>query len=185
MISLVLDSRNVAALKQLYRNNEFVSFVIQADAAAKVVDFVIDNPTENQFLLNLLECLRPTTEKEKIFVPTKNFERVLQNINDYDQVNKLKFFWRINSGVENGPTFVNHNVITHELTKIDYEGVDHVQSKKVVRNLYSAVLGKDALKKLINYSLSKYALNFREFVAFWGLFNLLVSRLHSLSEASL
>ncbi len=41
------------------------------------------------------------------------------------------------------------------------------------------------MKKLIIYSLEKYAQNFREFVHFWGLVNLLVARLNSLTEASL
>jgi hypothetical protein len=58
-------------------------FVIQADAGAKIIDAVAENPKEKQFLLNLLECLR-INDKEKLLVPNKNFDRVLQNIHDYE-----------------------------------------------------------------------------------------------------
>ena len=41
------------------------------------------------------------------------------------------------------------------------------------------------MKKLMNYSFEKYSNSFKDFVQFWGLFNLLISRLSGLTEPSL
>ena len=76
-----MENNNLPALRQLYRNNEFQNFVLQADLGIKIIDSVVGNNFENQFLINLLECLRGN-DKEKLLVPTKNFEKIIQNIND-------------------------------------------------------------------------------------------------------
>jgi len=41
------------------------------------------------------------------------------------------------------------------------------------------------MKKLILYSLEKFQNSFKDFIQFWGLFNLLITRLTGLSESSL
>ncbi len=76
-----MENNNLPALRQLYRNNEFQNFALQADLGIKIIDSVVGNNFENQFLINLLECLRGN-DKEKLLVPTKNFEKIIQNIND-------------------------------------------------------------------------------------------------------
>lgn len=91
----------------------------------KIIDSVVANNYENHFLINLLECLRGT-DKEKLLIPTKNFEKVIQNIHNLTEVNKLKLFWRINHAVENGNEFVRHSVVSHELAKIKFEGFDDI-----------------------------------------------------------
>lgn len=81
MITLVLENNNLPAIRQLYRNNEFQTFVLQADLGIKIIDSVVSSNFENQFLINLLECLRGN-DKEKMLVPTKNFEKIIQNIHE-------------------------------------------------------------------------------------------------------
>ena len=76
-----MDTNNLQAIKQLYRNNEFQTFVLQADLGIKIVDLVIANNYENHFMLNLLECLK-SVEKDKLLKPTKNFEKIIQNIHE-------------------------------------------------------------------------------------------------------
>lgn len=76
-----MENNNLPALRQLYRNNEFQNFVLQADLGIKIIDSVVGNNFENQFLINLMECLRGN-DKEKLLVPTKNFEKIIQNINE-------------------------------------------------------------------------------------------------------
>lgn len=79
--NLVFENNNIPAIKQLYRNNEFQTFVLTADLGIKIIDSVVTNNFENHFLLNLLECLRGV-DKEKLLIPSKNFEKFIQNIND-------------------------------------------------------------------------------------------------------
>lgn len=76
-----MENNNLPALRQLYRNNEFQNFALQADLGIKIIDSVVSNNFENQFLINLMECLRGN-DKEKLLVPTKNFEKIIQNINE-------------------------------------------------------------------------------------------------------
>lgn len=149
---VVLETNNIEAIKQLYRNNEFQTYVISADIALKIIDQVVASNFDNHFFLNLFECLR-AVEKDKLLKPNKNFEKVLQNIHELEELNKLKFFWKVYSAVENGPEYVNYNVVNHELTKVTFDEVDKVHCEKTLRNIYSSVLGKDAMKKLINFSL--------------------------------
>lgn len=136
-----MENNNLPAIRQLYRNNEFQTFVLQADLGIKIIDSVISSNFENQFLINLLECLRGN-DKEKMLVPTKNFEKIIQNIHELNEVNKLKLFWRINHAVENGHEFVRHSIISHELAKVKFDGIDNLVCEKTLRNAYSAILGK-------------------------------------------
>ena len=74
----MVENNNLPAIRQLYRNNQFQTFGLQADLGIKIIDSVVANNFENQFLINLLESLRGT-DKEKL-IPTKNFEKVIQNV---------------------------------------------------------------------------------------------------------
>jgi hypothetical protein len=75
--------------------------------------------------------------------------------------------------------------VSHELTKITFDGVEREQSEKTLRNLYSSVLGKEAMKKVMNYAFEKYSQSFKDLIKFFALFNLLISRLSGLNESSL
>ncbi len=57
-IFLVLESNNLTAIKQLYRNNEFFFFTITADIALKILDQVVSSDFSNHFYLNIIECLK-------------------------------------------------------------------------------------------------------------------------------
>ena len=89
------------------------------------------------------------------------------------------------STVENGPELLNYGVLDHELTKVSFGDVNQVESEKALRNIYSSILGRDAMRKLISYSLKRFSLNFSDLIQFWGLFNLLITRLAGLNESSL
>ena len=56
---------------------------------------------KTQYLLNYFEYYR-ITEREHKIKSNKNFEKILQNINDLNDVNKLKFYWSLNNVFENG-----------------------------------------------------------------------------------
>lgn len=76
-------------------------FSITADIALKIVDQVVNDNFDNHFYLNMFECLK-VFDKENVLKPNKNFEKVLQNVHDLQELNKLKFFWKVFSTVENG-----------------------------------------------------------------------------------
>ena len=135
------------AIKQIYRNNEFQTFGISADIFLEVIDQVTKAEFDNHFYLNLIESLR-VNDKGNLLIPNKNFDKVMQNINDLPELNKLKFFWKVYTSVQNGPEHVHWGLVSHELTKITFDGVEREQSEKTLRNLYSSVLGKEAMKKV-------------------------------------
>jgi len=66
-----------------------------------MLESVLNSDFETQFLLNFLENYK-ISERDKPMKPTKTLERVLQNIHNLDEVNKLKLMWKVNNIFEGG-----------------------------------------------------------------------------------
>ena len=75
--------------------------------------------------MNYFEFFR-ITEKEKQLKSNKNFDKILQNIHNLNDVNKLKFYRSLPVIFENGFDLINYNDLCSELSKIGFQGINEV-----------------------------------------------------------
>ena len=90
----------------------------------------------------------------------KNIEKIIHRIYHFTEVNKLKFIWSMNNVFEDGINLIDFSLAAHQLSKVSFQGVELLESQKVLRSIYNASLGKDVMKKLISYSIQKFSANF-------------------------
>jgi hypothetical protein len=74
--------------------------------------------------LNFFEFVKISAEKDKQLKSNKNLDKIIQNLHNLNDVNKLKFYWSLPIIFENGYDLISYNALSSELSRIGFEGID-------------------------------------------------------------
>lgn len=86
---------------------------MQSDTIQKIIESVNATNFNTQYLLNYFEFFKNIDkDNQKQLKPSKNFEKIIQNIHNLHDVNKLKFFWSLPNIFENGHDLISQNLFS-------------------------------------------------------------------------